>query len=63
MKDDMEKIACHVCKKMIPKAAALHSEGKNMSSIFVIQNVWIIGKRRKKRKKRINKLILKMCSR
>jgi hypothetical protein len=23
-----EKIACHVCKKMIPKAAALHAEGQ-----------------------------------
>jgi hypothetical protein len=22
------KIACHVCKKMIPKAAALHAEGE-----------------------------------
>jgi hypothetical protein len=27
MKDE-EKIACHVCKKEIPKAAALHSEGQ-----------------------------------
>jgi hypothetical protein len=23
-----EKIACHVCQKLIPKAAALHAEGK-----------------------------------
>lgn len=23
-----EKIACHVCKKIIPKAAALHAEGR-----------------------------------
>lgn len=23
-----EKIPCHVCKKMIPKAAALHAEGE-----------------------------------
>lgn len=22
-----EKIACHVCQKMIPRAAALHAEG------------------------------------
>lgn len=28
MNEDKEKIACHVCKKMIPKAAAVHSEGK-----------------------------------
>jgi len=23
-----KKIACHVCKKLIPKAAALHAEGE-----------------------------------
>lgn len=28
MSEDNEKIACHVCKKMIPKAAALHAEGE-----------------------------------
>ncbi len=27
MKDE-EKIACHICKKEIPKAAAVHSEGQ-----------------------------------
>jgi len=27
--DEEEKIACHVCRKMIPKAAALHAEGKD----------------------------------
>ena len=27
MSEDNEKIACHVCKKMIPKAAAVHAEG------------------------------------
>jgi len=27
MNEEKEKIACHVCKKMIPKAAAVHSEG------------------------------------
>lgn len=27
MSENNEKIACHVCKKMIPKAAALHAEG------------------------------------
>ena len=27
MNKEEEKIACHVCKKMIPKAAAVHSEG------------------------------------
>jgi len=24
-----EKIACHICKKMIPKAAAVHAEGQD----------------------------------
>lgn len=27
MKDE-EKIACHICKAEIPKAAAIHSEGQ-----------------------------------
>jgi hypothetical protein len=27
MSEKNEKIACHVCKKMIPKSAALHAEG------------------------------------
>jgi hypothetical protein len=27
-KEKEGKIACHVCKKMIPKAAALHAEGE-----------------------------------
>jgi len=29
MKEKIEKIPCHVCKKMIPKAAALHAEGRD----------------------------------
>ncbi|HEX9902023.1 MAG TPA: DUF3330 domain-containing protein [Acidobacteriota bacterium] len=28
MEKETEKITCHVCQKMIPKAAALHAEGK-----------------------------------
>ncbi len=28
MNENEEKIACHVCKKIIPKAAATHAEGK-----------------------------------
>lgn len=28
MSEEQEKIACHVCKKEIPKAAALSAEGK-----------------------------------
>jgi hypothetical protein len=29
-----EKIACHVCQKMIPKAAALHAEGQDYVLYF-----------------------------
>ena len=28
MSDENEKIACEVCKKMVPKAAAVHAEGE-----------------------------------
>jgi hypothetical protein len=28
MSENEEKIVCHVCKKMIPKATAMHAEGK-----------------------------------
>lgn len=28
------KIACHVCQKMIPKAAALHAEGQDYVLYF-----------------------------
>ncbi|OGD30349.1 MAG: hypothetical protein A2Y56_09045 [Candidatus Aminicenantes bacterium RBG_13_63_10] len=27
--EEQEKISCHVCQKMIPKAAALHAEGQD----------------------------------
>jgi hypothetical protein len=26
--NEKEKLPCHVCKKLIPKAAALHAEGE-----------------------------------
>ena len=29
MKPKEEKIACHICREMIPKAAALHAEGQD----------------------------------
>jgi hypothetical protein len=28
MSEDEEKISCHVCKTMIPKAAAMNAEGE-----------------------------------
>jgi hypothetical protein len=32
--EDKEKIACEVCRKMIPKAAALHAEGRDYVLYF-----------------------------
>jgi len=34
MKEKVEKIPCHVCKKMIPKAAAVHAEGRDYVLYF-----------------------------
>lgn len=31
---DQEKIPCQVCRKMIPKAAALHAEGRDYVHYF-----------------------------
>jgi YHS domain-containing protein len=33
-KKEEKKIACHVCKKLIPKAAALHAEGEGYVLYF-----------------------------
>lgn len=38
-----EKIACHVCQKEIPKAAAMHAEGEEYVHYFCsteCMNVW-----------------------
>ena len=55
MKEETEKISCHICKKIIPKAAASTQKGRNMSSIFAMLNVWIIGKKIRKVKRKKNK--------
>jgi len=34
MPEEQEKIACHVCKKEIPKSAALQAEGKDYVYYF-----------------------------
>ena len=34
MSDEKEKIACHVCKKEIPKSAALNAEGAEYVHYF-----------------------------
>ncbi|TET20176.1 MAG: DUF3330 domain-containing protein [Candidatus Aminicenantes bacterium] len=51
MNEDKEKIACHVCKKMIPKAAAVHSEGKEYVLHFCNTECLDYWKEEKKEKK------------
>lgn len=53
MKEDTEKISCHVCKKIIPKAAALHSEGQEYVLHFCnveCMDYWKKDKEGKKKK-------------
>ena len=52
MKGDMEKIACHVCKKMIPKAAALHSEGQEYVFHFCDTECMDYWKKEEEKKKK-----------
>ncbi|MFB0565443.1 MAG: DUF3330 domain-containing protein [Candidatus Aminicenantaceae bacterium] len=54
MKEDIEKISCHVCKKIIPKAAALHAEGEAYVHYFCESECLDYWKKEKKaeRKKR-----------
>ena len=51
MNEDKEKIACHVCKMMIPKAAAVHSEGKEYVLHFCNIKCLDYWKKEKKEKK------------
>ena len=53
MKEDTEKISCHICKKIIPKAADLDSVGQEY--VFDFCNVecmdyWKKNKESKKKK-------------
>jgi len=52
-KDD-EKIACHVCQKMIPKAAAIHAEGKEYVLHFCNIDCLDYWKAQEKKKKESN---------
>jgi len=45
-KNNEEKIACHVCQKLIPKAAALHTEGQEY--VFHFCNVECLDHWKKK---------------
>jgi YHS domain-containing protein len=55
MKEDIEKIACHVCKKIIPKAAALHAEGQGYVLHFCNVECLDYWKKEKEGKKKKNK--------
>ena len=52
MKEDTEKIACHVCKKTIPKATALHSEGQEYVVHFCNVECMDYWKKEKESKKK-----------
>jgi len=50
-KDQEKKIACHVCKEMIPKAAALHAEGQDYVLHFCSLECLDYWKNQKKKEK------------
>ena len=50
MKDD-EKIACHICQKEIPKAAAVHAEGQEYVLHFCNVECMDYWKEEEKKKK------------
>jgi len=56
MSEENKKIACHVCEKEIPKAAAVHAEGEEYVLHFC--NTECLGyweEEKKRRGKRIQK--------
>lgn len=50
MSENEEKIACHVCKKMIPKATAVHAEGEEYVLHFCNLDCLDYWKKEKKEK-------------
>ncbi len=52
MEEKVEKIACHVCKKMIPRATALHAEGRDYVLHFCDIECLDYWKKEKKKKKK-----------
>jgi len=50
-KKNKEKLPCHICKKMIPKAAALHAEGQEYVLHFCSLECLDYWKNQKKREK------------
>lgn len=52
MKENEEKIACHICKKIIPKATAVHAEGQEYVIHFCNVECLDYWKTEKEKKKR-----------
>ncbi len=55
MEKEEKKIACHVCKKIIPKATAIHAEGEKYVLHFCdieCMNYWKKEKEKEKSKKK-----------
>lgn len=50
MSENDEKIACHVCKKVIPKATAVHAEGEEYVLHFCNLDCLNYWKKEKKEK-------------
>jgi hypothetical protein len=53
MEKEEKKIACHVCKKIIPKATAVHAEGEKYVLYFCdteCMDYWKKGKQKEKEK-------------
>ncbi len=55
MSENKEKIACHVCKKMIPKATAMHAEGEGYVFHFCNLDCMDYWKKEKKDEKEATK--------
>ena len=52
MTDENEKIACEVCKKMIPKAAAVHAEGEGYVHHFCDTSCLLFWEKDKKKEEK-----------
>jgi len=52
MADENEKIACEVCKKLVPKAAAVHAEGEGYVLHFCDTSCLVFWEKDKKEEKK-----------
>ena len=52
MSDENEKIACEVCQKMVPKAAAVHAEGEEYVLHFCDTSCLVFWEKDKTKKKK-----------